>query len=143
MKILIPYINKKRDELKLSSDHYALVIYDKFKGQCTPAILELLEENSIDIVFVPANCTDRLQPLDISVNKPAKNFMRAQFQEWYAIQIQQQVEGKTEKKPVDLKLSIIKPIAARWFVKLSDYIKSKPDIIKNGFKGAGITAAYL
>ena len=68
-----------------------MVIYDKFKGQCTPAVLELLEENNIDIVLVPANCTDRLQPLDISINKAAKNFMRDQFQRWYAEQIQQQV----------------------------------------------------
>ncbi len=69
--------------------------------------------------------------------------MRAQFQEWYAEQIQQQVDGKLEKKPVDLKLSIVKPLAAKWFVQLSDYLKSKPDIITNGFKGAGITADYL
>ena len=94
-------------------------------------------------VFVPANCTNGLQPLDISVNKPAKNFMRARFQEWYAEQILQQVQGNMEKKPVDLKLSIVKSLAAKWFIQLSDYLQSKPDIIRNGFKGAGITAAYL
>ena len=44
VKILVPYIAKKRKELKLPSVHHALVIYDKFKGQCTPAVLELLEE---------------------------------------------------------------------------------------------------
>ena len=84
VKILVPHITKKREDLKLPSDHRALVIYDTFKGQCTPAILELLEENNIDIVLVPANFTDRLQPLDISVNKAAKNFLRDQFQSWYA-----------------------------------------------------------
>ena len=94
-------------------------------------------------VFVPANCTNGLQPLDISVNKPAKNFMRARFQEWYAEQILQQVQGNMEKKPVDLKLSVVKSLAAKWFIQLSDYLQSKPDIIRNGFKGAGITAAYL
>ena len=58
-------------------------VYDKFKGQCTPAVLELLEENNID-VFIPANCTDHLEPLDISVDKAAKSFMCDQFQGWYA-----------------------------------------------------------
>ena len=88
LKILVPHITEKRKQLKLCSDHHALVIYDMFKGQCTPAIIDLLKQNNVDIVFVPANCTDRLQPLDVSVNKAAKNFMRDQFQRWYAEQIQ-------------------------------------------------------
>ena len=74
-KILFPYVQRKREELKLSPDHHALVLFDMFKGQCTQAILELLETNNIDVVFIPANCTDRLQPLDVSVNKPAKTFL--------------------------------------------------------------------
>ena len=68
-----------------------MVIYDTFKGQYTLAILELLEESNIDFVLIPANCTDRLQPLDVSVNKVAKNFLHDQFQRWHAEQIQQQV----------------------------------------------------
>ncbi len=84
-----------------------------------------------------------IAPLDVSVNKAAKNFMREQFQHWYAEQIMQQAKSGTSlRKPVDLKLSIVKPLAARWFVQLEDYLKSRPDIINNGFTGAGITADY-
>ena len=42
-----------------------------FKGQCTEEVLQMLEENNIERVCAPANCTDRLQPLDLSMNKPA------------------------------------------------------------------------
>ena len=70
--ILFPYITKKRKQLKLSDTQPALVIYDTFLGQCTEAILQKLETNNVHIVIVPANCTGRLQPLDISVNKVAK-----------------------------------------------------------------------
>ena len=142
--ILVPYVKKKREDLNLSPDHRALVIYDKFKAQCTQDIVKLLEQNSIDIVTIPANCTDRLQPLDISVNKAAKSFMHDQFQTWYAQQVQLQMkDGGTTNEPVDLRLSIVKPISARWLVNLYDYLVSKPDIIKNGFKGAGITTEFL
>uniref|UniRef100_A0A1X7V4F1 DDE-1 domain-containing protein n=1 Tax=Amphimedon queenslandica TaxID=400682 RepID=A0A1X7V4F1_AMPQE len=58
-KILVPYITRKREELKLNADHRALVIYDVFRGQWTQAILKLLHTNNFDVVFVPPNCTDR------------------------------------------------------------------------------------
>ena len=69
-------MNSKSKQLKLNADHRALVIVDKFKGQCTPLILEMLDTNNIDDIYIyfPANCTDRLQPMDMSINKPAKHF---------------------------------------------------------------------
>ena len=107
--ILIPYVSKKRKELKLLSEYPALAIFDKFTGQGTQGLLQLLEDNDIRVVMVPANCTDRLQPLDVSVNKPAKTF-----------------------------LSIVKPLGAQWMIKLYDYMKSKPEIVHNGFKAVEI-----
>ena len=77
--------------------------------------------------------------MDVSVNKPAKNFLRQQFQDWYAEKICKQLDQQEEMSPVDLRLSIVKPLGAQWMIKLYDYLKSKPDIIKNGFKGAGIS----
>ena len=78
-KILCPYIARKRSELNLDDTHPALVIFDSFKAQTTERVLKLLEDNYIYSIMVPANCTDRLQPMDISVNKAAKHFLREQF----------------------------------------------------------------
>ena len=85
----------KRKELKLSSDQPVLAIFDVFKGQQMESVLKLLEENNILVVSVPANCTDRLQPMDLSVNRLVKEFMRGKFRDWYSEQVQQQLsEGK-------------------------------------------------
>ena len=46
-------------------------------------------------------------------------------------------------KPIDLKSSIMKPLGAAWMVNAYEYIKEKPDIIKNGFEAAGIVAWKL
>ena len=139
-KILLPYIKKTRSDMKLQEDQCALLIFDQFKGQVTEKMFKLLEENHVNIALVPANCTDRLQPLDVSVNKPVKSFLRKQFQEWYAQKICEQLrEPPTQVDPVDLWLSIVKPLGARWMLKVYDYMKSNPEIIRNGFKGAGIT----
>ena len=83
-KILSPYFEAKRAELQLSIDYHCLVIFDRFRGQCTSRITSMLKKRHIYIVIVPANCTDQLQPLDVSVNKAVKAFLRNQFQDWYA-----------------------------------------------------------
>ena len=137
--ILILYVTCKRNELKLAENHRALVIFDQFKGQVTASIFTLLEENNITIVLVPANCTDRLQPLDISVNKPAKSFLRSKLQDWYADKVCQQLINQ-EESTVDLRLSVVKPLAAKWMIQFFDYIKTKPEIVINGFSGAGIVS---
>ncbi len=39
-------------------------------------ILKLLDDNYIRLVIVPAKLYDRLQPLDVSVNKFVKEYLR-------------------------------------------------------------------
>jgi len=65
----LPYIRIKRKELKLQANQHALLIFDKFKVQCTEKLLTRVDAHDVYAVMIPANCTDRLQPLDISVNK--------------------------------------------------------------------------
>ena len=43
-RILLPYITKIREELKLQSDYPALVIFDKFTGQGTEKVLKSTQE---------------------------------------------------------------------------------------------------
>lgn len=47
------------------TDQLALAV---FKGQQTEDFAELLEKNDIYVVSVPGNCTDHLQPMELSVN---------------------------------------------------------------------------
>ena len=44
--------------MKLHEDQPALLIFDQLKGQVTEKMFELLEENRMNIVLVPANCTE-------------------------------------------------------------------------------------
>ena len=84
---IIPYVKKEWELLGLGNDHNALVLF-----KCTAKVLKLLEDNHILYVTVPSNCTDRFNPLDLSVNKPAKDLVRTKFQERYGMEIGQQME---------------------------------------------------
>lgn len=92
------------------------------------------------MAIVPANCTDRLQPLDVSVNKAAKEFLCRQFQEWYSELVCQQLwkDSDIAVQPVDLRMSVVKPLGSKSMISLYDYIKTKLDIIRNGFCYSGL-----
>ncbi len=64
-KIVVPFIVSKRKALKVENTHPALALFDCFKGQTTANIQSLLLENNIIAILIPANCTDKLQPMDV------------------------------------------------------------------------------
>ena len=100
-------------------------------------ISDILTKENIHALHAPANCTDRFQPMDLSVNKSVKEFMRNKFSEWYASQMLKQVEKGTDHlQPIDHRLSVLKPLGARWLISLYDY-----SIIVTGFKAAGLDKA--
>ena len=77
----------------------------------------------------------------MSVNKSTKEFLRGKFQTWYSDQVCSNLDKGGTNTVVDLKMSIVKPLAAHWLVELYDYLLTKPAIIVNGFRGAGILTA--
>ena len=135
----LPYICIKRKELKLTPEQPAVMIFDNFKGQCTEELLKFLDSNNINVILIPPNCTDRLQPLDLSINKAAKEFLRRQFHKWYANQVCVKLGQKDKKQLVDLRSSIVKLLGAKWMVDLYDYLKGKPEMIRNSFVAAGLS----
>ena len=78
-------LSKLRKALNLTDNQPALAVFDAFKGQCTESIYEILRQNNIRVVKVPANCTDWLQPMGLSINKAVKDFMHKWFMEWYSM----------------------------------------------------------
>ena len=75
--------------------------------------------------------------MDLSVNKPVKDFARAKFREWYGSQICKQLDDDIEED-VDMRMSTMKPITAQWMVDLHGYVSSRPSIVVNGFRAAGL-----
>ena len=86
--------------------------------------------------------------MDISVNKPAKSFLKKQFSTWYSEQLFEQFEDQSDVplddatlNPVDLSLANMKNIFAKWLVEAAKYIADNPHFIVNGFARAGIFRA--
>ena len=141
--IVVSYVAQVRAEMELAVNHPAIVIFDAFRGHSGEEVQRLLSDSHLLPIKVPSNCTDRLQPLDLSVNKAVKNKLRQCFSAWYASQVKHQIESEISVQDVrvDTRLSIMKEIEAKWIVSTYDYLCSNPSIIVNGFKAAGIVDA--
>ena len=137
--MIVPYINATRIKEDLPLRNGALCIFDIYKAQRGDELLSLLKQHNIHVVFIPASCTDRLQPLDLNVNGQFKKEMKKCFEDWYANEVAKQLKTgvSIEKVFVDLKLSVIKPIHARWLVKSVDSV-TKESIVK-AWEMSGIT----
>jgi len=64
-KIILSYVSESYKEHGKAT----LVIFDEFKVQVTDDVYNMLESNNMQVVKVPPNCTDRLQPMDLSTKK--------------------------------------------------------------------------
>lgn len=143
--IIVPYIEAKREVME-DPEQAALVIMDNFKGQVTPAINELLEANNIHVCLLPPNTTDLLQPMDVAVNKPAKDFLKRKFEHWYSAEVMSQLQGVSDVEsaniqPVNLSMAVVKELSACWLVEMAQYIADNPQFIVNGFRRPGISSA--
>ena len=106
------------------------------RDKLSPLTKLILEVNNIYAIGTPANCIDRLQQMDLSINKSLIVFL---ISDWYGSVVYQNLDIKNPSSPVDLHLSIMKLFQAKWLIKAYGYLKSNNEIIANGFKAARIT----
>ena len=106
----------------ISPDHRHLLILD---GHCSHATLEVIQEArsaGLDILTLPSHTSHALQPLDVAVFKPFKQYFR-EYRDFWTSRNMQQPAGKET--------------LAQW-VSLALKKALSPGNIKSGFGGAGI-----
>ena len=115
-KILLPYVEKKWQELWLASSYPALVTFDNFKAQCTAEILQVLDDHHIYVILLPPNCTDRLQPMEQTCKTICTRSSVRDIQSRYALSFKAKVRN--------LQLIQVKPSSADWMKTLKESLKS-------------------
>lgn len=60
----------------------SMLVLDAFKCHLDQRVKDKLAACHTDLVVIPGGMTSQLQPLDVSINKPVKDRMRALYSEW-------------------------------------------------------------
>ena len=99
----------------------------------------MLKKKNIHIVYVPPSCTGRLQSLDLSVNAAFKLNMKNCFEDWYSGEVALQLkQNPTEDVNINMALSVVKPLHAKWLVSIFQKMARDKDMVKRGWSDAGI-----
>ena len=61
-----------------------LLVLDQFRTHITEATEKRFKEEKTHLAIIPGGLTSQLQPLDVSINKPFKVFMREEWNKWMA-----------------------------------------------------------
>ena len=137
--------------LDTSSQRY-VVILDVYSVHRSAEFLEWWRASGMAtqglLVFVPANYTGQLQPLDISFNGPFKAHLRRAMNAWLAQVISEQFENGVNADNVDLKeqlqlKNMKEPFCAAMDQALRSFLTEVGEKhISRGFEAAGILACF-
>ena len=111
-RIVFPHFKNVQKTKCYPDEQMNFIIMDTFKRQDNNEVAKLCRKNNCVLIIVPGNLTNKFQPLDITVNKSAKRFIKDKYNMWYTEQVAKQLsEGKAlVDVEVSLNLSEIKPL---------------------------------
>ncbi|XP_014663930.1 PREDICTED: uncharacterized protein LOC106806484 [Priapulus caudatus] len=141
--VIEPYVKSTQERLQTTSP--PLLICDVSRAHTCEEVRARIAEMGALLVYVPAACTDLLQPLDATVNNRYKQELNAQFNEWYAEKVAQGIwEGREIAdiaKGIDLRTAAIKPIHANWLMRVHDVLRRDREIVIKGWESTKILDA--
>ena len=73
-----------------------ILVADVHRAQQTDEVRQLLQRKKTLLINIPPGCTSRVQPLDVSVNKPFKDAVRTQFEAHPRKDTSVRAKGSTE-----------------------------------------------
>ncbi len=59
-----------------------ILFLDSYRCHMMASVVGMIQDLGVEVEHIPGGCTSLCQPVDIGVNKPFKNRIRQQWEEW-------------------------------------------------------------
>jgi len=137
--IMIRWINEC---LKVYTNRQrSLVVLDSFRCHIMDSIKKQLRKANAELAVIPGGCTSILQPLDVSVNKPFKGWLRASWTE-YIRNDAARVDAARKAGEAAAKIQPpSKQLIVDWVGSAVMKLREKSDLVRKSFVVTGIAPA--
>ena len=122
--------------LRHTDKERSLLVMDSFRAHLTDNVKKSLRKGNTVPAIIPGGCTSKIQPLDVSINKPFKGDLRRSWATFIlstAEKVQQADDPSQRLKAVDKETIVLRIQSA-----VSSLVQKK-DLIVKSFKVWGIT----
>ena len=136
-KVLLPHSERMIDTHSLDADANILLLLDcwavhksaEFRGWLQ------IEHPRIHLVFVPANCTSKLQLADVALQRPFKSCITQSFNDWAAAAVAEQIQrGEITGLATQLGMAALKPLVLQWCVDSWNGLRERKRLILDGWE---------
>jgi len=135
--VIMPYAEACIRTHRLHADAHIILVLDVWAVHKSEEFRMFLrtQHPRVHLVFVPANCTSKLQVADVSLQRPFKHSITRRFNEWAVRQIKQQIQdGNAVGLAGLLKMATIKPLVLQWCVESWSVLKERRDLIMDAWQ---------
>ncbi|KAL3700073.1 hypothetical protein R1sor_018095 [Riccia sorocarpa] len=145
-RILVPWIQAIWGRLGLNAESQkAIWLIDAYSVHKSVEFRTWMRENhpNICLLYIPANCTSKLQSADVLLMRPFKCAIQREFGKWAVSTIKRQMEAGISAESTRLETSIVPPrnIACDWLFKAYNQLRKRESMIKAGWEKIGFSGA--
>ena len=119
--------------LKYTKKERSLLVLDSFRGHLTDNVKKAFRKGNTVMAVIPGGCTSKVQPLDVSINKPFKTELRKSWK------IYMRDSAKIARESGARVKAASKEEVVSWIVSAVSSIQAKPELIMCSFLACGIS----
>ena len=105
------------------TDASSILVLDSFRAHTTDTVKETLETMNIKAPIIPGGCTSKVQPLDVCLNKPFKQLLRASWTQYLKQAVSSAQDGCKVKTATRQEVT-------NWIVRAWEAMRRKRELIK-------------
>jgi hypothetical protein len=135
--VLLPHSERMIETHSLDSDAHILLLLDCWSVHKSAEFRTWLQMTHprIHLVFVPANCTSKLQLADVALQRPFKSCITQSFNEWATATIAAQIRtGEITGIASQMSMATIKPLVLEWCVSSWRGLRERKQLILDGWE---------